>query len=138
MYRRSTKKNSRPVVAIPRLGSRRFTVLFFLGVVIIAISLTKEVIRKIEIQREISSLESEIADLEAHNTELNAMMAYFNSSTFQEKEARSKLNLMEPGETVVVLPNQAIEDTVSVAQANQNQGKGALPNYQKWFTYFFN
>lgn len=138
MYRRSTKQNNKPLTTAPKLSSRRFTVLFFFGVVVIAISLTKEVIRKIEIQREISSLESEIAELEQHNTELNAMMAYFNSSTFQEKDARSKLNLMEPGETVVVLPNQAREATVSVAQANQNQINAALPNYQKWFTYFFN
>lgn len=113
-------------------------VVFMLGVVIIAISLTKEVIRKIEIQREISSLESEIAELEQHNTELNSMMAYFNSSTFQEKEARSKLNLVEPGETVVVLPNQATDDIVSVAEANRTSASQALPNYQKWFNYFFN
>jgi len=109
-----------------------------LGVVVIAISLTKEVIRKIEIRREISSLESEITELEQHNTELNAMMAYFNSSTFQEKEARSKLNLVEPGETVVVLPNQAVDDTVSMAEANAVSINQALPNYQKWFVYFFN
>ncbi|EKD76406.1 MAG: hypothetical protein ACD_43C00124G0003, partial [uncultured bacterium] len=95
-------------------------------------------IRKIEIQREISSLESEIADLEQHNTELNDMMQYFNSSTFQEKEAKAKLNLMEPGETVVVLPNQATKDTVSLAAAGQTAANAALPNYQKWFNYFFN
>lgn len=138
MYQRSIKTKIRPAATKQWFNSRRLMVIFFLGVVVIAISLTKEVIRKIEIQREISSLESEIIELEQHNTELNNMMSYFNSSTFQEKEAKAKLNLSAPGETVVVLPNQAAEATVSLAQAGQSEIDQALPNYQKWFKYFFN
>jgi cell division protein FtsB len=138
MYRRSTKPKLKHLPVKPQFGSRRLMVVFIFGVVIIAVSLAKEVIRKIEIQREISSLESEIADLEQHNTELTAMMAYFNSSTFQEKEARSKLNVVKPGETVVVLPSAGNGDAVTVTAATANSSLALLPNYQKWFNYVFN
>lgn len=120
--------------------TRGFTVLLGLGIIVIGVSLTKEIIRKVEIHRQITQLEQQISDLEAHNGQLNDMMAYFNSSNFQEKQAKTKLGLAEPGETMVVLPqadtttaNQAAADTVAVATSQAlNQ-----PIYLKWQHYFF-
>ncbi len=137
MYRRSTKTNTTTPQWRRLLRSRSLAILLVLGISILTVSLTKEVVRKVQIQRQIQDLENEIATLEQHNQELNTLLAYFNSSSFQEKEAKVKLNLTAPGETVVVLPENesATDDEVtSVAVA----ASAPVSNLQKWFIYFFN
>ncbi|MBI4407836.1 MAG: septum formation initiator family protein [Candidatus Kerfeldbacteria bacterium] len=120
------------------LSTRAFTVMVGLGIVVLGIALTKELIRKVQIHRQIEDLETEIASLEAHNGELNQMVAYFNSSSFQEKEARTKLGLSAPGETMVVLPD---DTTVSLAADGSTLDTRSTvdqrTNTQKWQDYFF-
>lgn len=120
------------------MSTRGFTVMVGLGIVVLGVALTKEVIRKIQIRQQITELETEIASLETHNTELNQMIQYFNSSSFQEKEARTKLGLTAAGETMVVLPNNSTGQPNGVDQAvdsriNQDQRS----NLAKWQAYFF-
>lgn len=139
MYRRSTKQRSSSKSDWRRLvRSRAFSVTIILGIAIMGISLTKEIIRKVQIQRQIQDLEQEINTLEQHNDELNDLIAYFNSSSFQEKEAKIKFNLTAPGETVVVLPES---DQSTVAQTNTTVAvtpTTRVSNVQKWINYFFN
>lgn len=139
MYRRSTKQRSSSKSDWRRLvRSRAFSVTIILGIAILGISLTKEIIRKVQIQRQIQDLEQEINTLEQHNDELNDLITYFNSSSFQEKEAKVKFNLTAPGETVVVLPGS---DQSTAAQTNTTVAvtpTTAVSNVQKWINYFFN
>ncbi len=118
--------------------SKAFTIFAAIGIIVIGISLTKQIIRKVEISRQIATLESEISTLEQQNAELNTAIEYFNSSSFQEKEARKKLGLKEEGETVVMLPNtdslrdSGIDEPVEVAPVSE------ISNPKKWKNYFFN
>ncbi len=120
------------------LSTRAFTVMVGLGIVVLGIALTKELIRKIQIHRQIEDLETEIASLEAHNGDLNQMVAYFNSSSFQEKEARTKLGLSAPGEPMVVLPDDAAVTLAADGTAIDTRSTvDQCTNTQKWQDYFF-
>lgn len=122
------------------MSTRAFTVMVGLGIVVLGVALTKEIIRKIQIHRQIEALETEIASLETHNSELNQLIQYFNSSSFQEKEARTKLGLSAVGETMVVLPEA--ESTAAGQTTNFIDGRSTdidqRSNIQKWQDYFFN
>lgn len=136
MYRRSTKTPARTDWRRV-IRSRSFAVTMIIGIAILSVSLAKEIIRKVQIRQQISELEREIGTLEQHNQELNNLLAYFNSSTFQEKEAKVKLNLTAPGETVVVLPDTGLAaeaESTAVAISNSEP----TSNVQKWINYFFN
>lgn len=121
------------------LRSRAFTIFAAIGIIVIGISLTKQIIRKVEISRQIADLESEIQELEQQNSELNMALEYFNSSAFQEKEARQKLGLKTEGETVVMLPNDydGITDSGTIDVIDE-PAQPALSNPAKWQQYFFN
>jgi len=147
MYQRSVKTNVKSHAKKTwrtALTTRGFTVLLGLGIMIIGVSLVKEIIRKVEIHRQISQLEQQVSDLETHNSQLTDMMAYFNSSSFQEKEAKTKLGLAEPGETMVVLPhtNTTHNGTTSDLASTEATAVAAAqlvnePIYRKWQHYFF-
>lgn len=118
------------------ISTRMFSVMVGLGIIVLGVALTKELVRKIQIHTQIQELETEISTLEAHNVELNDMLTYFNSSSFQEKEARTKLGLVAPGETVAVLPKTADTDAaaaVNGAAVTQSEDN----NPKKWQDYFF-
>ena len=110
-----------------------------LGIVVLGVALTKELIRKVQIHRQIAQLEAEIASLESHNSELNDMIDYFNSSSFQDKEARTKLGLAAPGETMVVLPDTTDSSTIATSEDSRAaaSAEDGRSNLQKWQDYFF-
>lgn len=118
------------------LRSGAFTVFALFVIVIIGISLTKEIIRKVEVNRQITELEKEIQDIEDQNAELSELVQYFNSSSFQEKEARSKLGLQGEGEMIVILPQELNEETA--VESNQAVTDASPSNLSKWKHYFFN
>lgn len=121
------------------LRSKAFTIFAAIGIIVIGISLTKQIIRKVEISRQIATLESEINSLEQQNAELNTAIEYFNSSSFQEKEARKKLGLKEEGETVVVLPNTTSESDEAISTTvAESATETSTSNLTKWKNYFFN
>jgi septal ring factor EnvC (AmiA/AmiB activator) len=108
--------------------------------VLIGISLGKEVYRKKQIQKEIEGLQSQISQLGRQNGDMENLISYLSSADFQEKEAREKLNLQKNDEKMIVLRKDAVEPE------SQPQNKDAVPqtlpednspNWQKWWKYFF-
>lgn len=95
----------------------------------------KEYSRRYYLQQQINSLEQQIGELENKNQDFSKLLDYFNTQGFTEEEARLKLGLKKPGETVVVV------DTPG-ERAGQNAAAsgvvGNLSNAQKWWYYFFN
>lgn len=92
------------------------------------------------IDKEIVKFRREILVLEEKNQELKNLIAYLKTDSFKEREARRKLNYRKPGEKVLVVPNLA------ALTPEMTEGGGAaetpelkeLPNYLKWWRYFFN
>ncbi|MBI2416063.1 MAG: septum formation initiator family protein [Candidatus Kerfeldbacteria bacterium] len=121
------------------LRSRVFTVIGLTAVVVVGIAAAKEAIRQIEVRRQIAGLEHDIVALERDNANLEDLIAYFNSSSFQEKQARQKLGLKKAGETVVVIPQAdtaastgLVSDSTTVATGTSSES-----NIIKWQQYFF-
>lgn len=115
--------------------------LFFLvGIIIlifISISLGKEVLRRQAVNADIGKLQSEVDALAARNAELADLITYLNSENWQEREARTKLNLQKPGETIVIT-SENINTSSQIEQTATAHAAPQLPNPQKWLNYFIN
>ncbi len=119
------------------LTSKYVLVVGLIILVFISVSFTKELLRRYKINQEISDLQTEVETLEERNAELAEVIQYLNSSAWQEKEARTKLNLQEEGETVVITPyqnnNKQASETIIVSQPQPK-----VSNPRKWANYFIN
>jgi cell division protein FtsB len=111
--------------------------LILLGLIIFAI--TKETYRKQQVQKEIDELKQEAAKIDKQNAELSDKISYFESKDYQEKVAKDKLNLQDPGENVVIVkPNSSIvPSTQEITQTNEKKLVVKTSNIQKWWDYFF-
>lgn len=114
--------------------------LFFLLVLILlalfSLSLFREIMRKVEIQKEIKNLEQKVTNLQNRNAELSALIEYFKTDEYIETEARTKLGYKKPGETVVVVAT----NTDNINNTAKDTSAESLPktNWQLWVDYFFN
>lgn len=120
-----------------RIRSSKLTLVVGLCLVLFAfVSFGRELYRRIEVNQEISRLEQQIRELESRKTRLTNLIEYFESPLFQEQEAREKLGLAKPGESVVIVPGTNASTTV---QENDSDEPSATktPNPKKWWQYFF-
>jgi cell division protein FtsB len=53
-----------------------------------------------------------------------------------EQEARNKLGLAKPGETVVIMPDASAGGS-QISQPNLPQSVDTIPNWKKWWELFF-
>lgn len=102
--------------------------------VIILVSLVKTIFKTFQSGKRLSRLGVEVESLEQEKEGLEKVLAQRKSEEFVEKEARDKLNLVKPGETLVVLesPEDAEKPTEGV-----EKDISQLSNPQKWWDLFF-
>ena len=100
-----------------------FLVLAFLG---------KELKARYELRKEIRELETQIKNLEGKNQETKLLIDYLKTQEFQERQARSLLNLQKPGEFAVALPFQEKSTSTELESAHDQRS-----NFAKWWDYFF-
>ena len=98
-------------------------------------SLGRQAYKQYQIHREISGLEQEIEKLQSQNQELAALLEYFKTPAYKERQARSILNLKKPGEFAVALPPREEEQAGGESNAKIKETSGS--NFQKWREYFF-
>ena len=84
---------------------------FFSGGALLVLLLTvylvgREVNKKYQIRREIQSLQTDIQEHQSKNEELLKLIDYLKTREYQERQARTLLNLQKPGEFAVALPPQ--------------------------------
>ena len=118
--------------------------MFFLAglavLVLIGISLGKEVYRKRQIQKEIEGLQSQISQMGQQNGDMENLISYLSSTDFQEKQAREKLNLQKSDEKMIVLRKDVVQpdsQPQNTAVNPQAPPEDNSPNWQKWWKYFF-
>lgn len=90
------------------------------------------------INQDVAKLKGEIAQLRDDQLELQNLIAYLNTESFKEREARRKLGYRKPGEQVIALPNSVLQDIDSgEAKGGAAEESGTtLNNPQKWWEYF--
>jgi len=71
----------------------------------------------------------ELADAQAEQERLKTQLEYVQSDEFVEREAREKLGLGKPGETVVIVPTPGrVQDSGFKIQDE--------PNWRKWWRLY--
>ncbi len=116
------------------LTSNLFLLISLVALIIIITALVKGLIRRQELDQEIAKIKNDIAVYQTKQEELTNLITYLQSAEFKEKEARLKFNLKKPDEKVVVLPGQEISETI----LSETTSALNIPNWQKWWNYFFN
>jgi len=96
------------------------------------ISLSRNIYRLFKAGDQVKLAQEKLEKLEKEHQELLGKKEYYESEEFIEQEARNRLNLGKPGETVVILPPNGGQ-----TEANVPEKAPELPNWQKWFRLFF-
>ena len=102
----------------------------------LTVAVGQEFVRRLGIRREQQQLTRQIAELESRQTELTGLLDRLKSESFQERQARLKLNVQRPGETTVIVPDDSasIDATTGVRSAPTT---ASTSNPVKWWRYFF-
>lgn len=124
-----------------RIWHSKAFVFVLIGIVVfLGVSVTREVLRKLEISYETHKLEADVARLEKRNNDLKDVIALLNSSSIQDKEARVKLGLQAPGEHVVLFPDRDASNEVTLPDSDTIRYipiRDYKSNPEKWFAYFW-
>ena len=106
-------------------------VLFAVLLVIVtftAFRLSAELHRRVSIDSQIAQIQKQTADLQVQRDSLSQTISKLSSDQFIEAEAREKLNLVKPGERIVVVTTNGRGTS---AQNDKNN------RATEWWNYFF-
>lgn len=107
-------------------------VVIILGLCLI-VKLSKDILRLLKAGEQIRLAEQRVLQLEKEKKELSEKRQYYYSQDFIEEEARNKLNMARPGETIVILPPN-LEELLGRQKLKQAL---ELPNWKRWWKLFF-
>ena len=85
----------------------------------------------------VSEVEDEVSELRRENEELKRLSEKTTSDEFVEQEIRDKLGLVKPGEKVVILPEEYIDDSGGFVESSEPSEVKELENWKKWWNLFF-
>jgi cell division protein FtsB len=135
---------------ISRVLSFRYLIAINLVIIVLlSLSLGREVVRNYEIQSEIYQLQAQAESLAVKNSEISELYTAIQTESYIEREARLKLGMKKPGESVVVVQDAGQERVVSETEEGQVLESGGIlfiedvpreevANVYKWWYYFFN
>lgn len=125
---------------------RLLLVVNLLVVVFLGFSLSREVVRTRTIGAEIAQLQAQADELAAQNIDLSELRTAMQTESYIEREARLKLGMKKPGETVVVVQEEgtsAIGEETGDANdpldlvLDDQMTTVVVANPTKWWYYFF-
>ena len=96
------------------------------------ISLSRNIYRLLKAEDQVKLAQQRLEKLEREHQELLEKREYYQSEEFVEQEARNRLNMGKPGETVVILPPN-ISETGEITSTPALE----LPNWKRWLRLFF-
>ncbi|MBI2036391.1 septum formation initiator family protein [Candidatus Microgenomates bacterium] len=81
---------------------------------------------------EYSKIQEKVAQLKEENNRRQSEARYVQTPQFIEKEAREKLNLVKPDETLVIIPQNVLKEATAAASPAP-----ILAPWQQWLKLFF-
>ncbi len=136
------KKQSEQSAFSKLLHARYVVAVEIIVIVILAVAIGKEMLHKYQVQHEIDQLQAQADELHNSNTELQSLIAYFESDAYAEEQARLQLNMQKPGESVVTVlgadtdtPSGAGGDALAYGGGSQTGDQRTNP--QRWWDHFF-
>ena len=107
-------------------------VVIIIGLALI-VNLSRDIFRLWGSLKEVYLVEEKAQELEKERQLLLKKKDYFQSKEFIEEEARNKLNMARPNETIVILPEN-IKEALGQKQIQEQKEE---PNWKKWWGLFF-
>lgn len=101
--------------------------------ILLIVSLVRNIRRLLRASGEIKLTEKKVQELEKENQQLAEKKKYYQSPEFIEEQARDKLNMARPGETIVILPPNVEE----ILGKTRKESLPELPNWKRWWKLFF-
>ncbi len=113
----------------------------FIVAIYMVIALTTSEYNSYKIEQYIKEFEAENQALLQENNTLNDKYEYFTSPEYQEKIAKQNFGLVNPGEKVLIIPENSTLTPVEEFESNISTERikfyRDLPNAIKWWYYFF-
>ncbi|MBU0997986.1 septum formation initiator family protein [Patescibacteria group bacterium] len=109
--------------------------LLIFGVIIVAISLVRNIIRAIDIRNRIKDEEKKVEVLRKEKEELEKKVAEVESDAYVEKQLRDKLGLAKEGEIVLILPEDEILKKIAPI-LEEEEDLLPDPTWKKWLKLF--
>lgn len=113
----------------------------------VGFAVAKKAWSKYKLEKEIQELQSQIANLEKGNRELEGLIGYLSTDDFLEREARARLNLKKTGEKVAILALLEKKEEIAGGQGDADlalspkdrvkEKSGWAANAWRWWEYFF-
>lgn len=114
---------------------RRISTAIIILLIIIAIfNLVRQILVALQASSRLDQAVEGLSKAQAENRALQEQLAQTKQYDFIEKEARNKLNLARPNETVVVIPPEAIDQVLSIEKVIPLV---KAPNWQGWLKLVF-
>jgi cell division protein FtsB len=117
-------------------GSKIFILIIAIVASMVVFEYGRAYYQDYQVRQEIEYLQDQTKKLEIKKMELLDVLTYVKSDSFAEEKARTELNMVKPGEQIIVVPQEAVitsgqEKTTVVKWEN-------VSNYKKWFRHFVN
>ncbi len=108
--------------------------LIFLLAAFLVYGLTKQINESLKVGARLETAAEEVNKLQETNRNLREELTDVQKKDYVEKVARDKLNLSKPGETVVLITDQTLNQVIE-----SQRPKYAIPqppNWQRWLRLF--
>ncbi len=118
------------------LGSRLFMFAATIIAMMVMFGYARAYYQDYLVTQEIRNLQDQAKNLQAKKMELLEVLKYVKSDSFAEEKARTELNMVKPGEQVLVVPKAEVKGNRQ--ENNSMIGLSNISNYKKWWQYFTN
>jgi cell division protein FtsB len=106
-------------------------------ILLLIVSLGRNITRTIDVQKRIEKKEQEIQKLQDRNEELKQELTVLSSDQFTESQLRDKLGLAKEGEYIIILPDDEVLKTLLPEKEIEPETL-PLPTWEKWLDLFLN
>lgn len=96
--------------------------------------LSKQIYSSLQSGKRLDAEIEDLSNLQAKNSELKKKLDSVKRLTFIEKQARDKLNLSRPGETIVIIPESELQKILGLQEEVR---ENIQANWQGWLKLFF-
>lgn len=119
----------------PKIKLTGNNTLNFIGTVIViylVVVLIQTVRHNYALGKQIDTLNAQISLLQAQKDQLAYSIQYYNTDSFRDREARSKLGLQLPGENVVIIPHAS---PTPIPAADKSTAGSKRSNFSQWMAF---
>lgn len=131
MAKKTPRSFRQPSVAVVIIAGT-LTVVFLVAIV-------RELFQGHQVRTQVKRLRDQVASEQSRQQQLQDLLGYLQSPTFQERQARLELGLKKDGERVVIVPPGQDVQTNTGSASNGTATPGIAPNTSapvKWLDFF--